>query len=175
MALSPCLMSKPAVSTEGLGRMQTFDVMNFDELPQPERRKLDLAHCSEARRRFQRVHIHCRRAEMVPSQANISYTFQLDKKKGIMGPLGLRVLHCFCPWWRQFHRYLLHDIGCEYKPPAWAYGGIKGRRREALMMIPRIVCWKAIQAKQSIAVKSYDMRSAFHSGSHRDLEGVSHR
>ena len=43
------------------------------------------------------------------------------------------------------------------------------------MMILRIVCWKAIQAKQSIAVKSYDMRSAFHSGSHRDLEGVSHR
>ena len=95
MALSPCLMSKPAVSTEGLGRMQTFDVMNFDELPQPERRKLDLAHCSEAMRRFQRVHIHCRRAGRVPSQANISYTFQLDKKKGIMGPLGLRVLHCF--------------------------------------------------------------------------------
>eukprot|EP00959_Pyramimonas_sp_CCMP1952_P099907 2088882-Pyramimonas_sp.AAC.1 len=63
----------------------------------------------------------------------MSQTFALDKRKAIPGPPGLRLLHCFCPWWRSFFRRITNHEGGPYESPEWAYGGISKRRREAMM------------------------------------------
>ncbi len=53
--------------------------------------------------------------------------------------------------------------------PDWVRGGIGGRRREAAMLIPRIVAWKLNVLKVSFAVRTHDTRNAFGSVSHHAL------
>eukprot|EP00959_Pyramimonas_sp_CCMP1952_P282674 5908161-Pyramimonas_sp.AAC.1 len=65
-----------------------------------------------------------------PSQANMSQSFALDKKKGLPGVPGLRLLHTCCPWWRGFYRRIVNAEGGPFRPPEWACGGVRMRRRE---------------------------------------------
>eukprot|EP00959_Pyramimonas_sp_CCMP1952_P381342 7990595-Pyramimonas_sp.AAC.1 len=49
-------------------------------------------------------------------------------------------------------------------PLPWAYGGIRHRRRVALMATMKILIWKLIYCKLGFMLKSHDMRSAVGTG-----------
>eukprot|EP00959_Pyramimonas_sp_CCMP1952_P399778 8376684-Pyramimonas_sp.AAC.1 len=74
------------------------------------------------------------------------------------------MIHVFCPFWRSYLRVGLVVCGSEFDPPDWAYGGIRSCRREALMMIIKILIWKCLHCKLGFMLKSYDMRNAFGTG-----------
>ena len=114
---------------------------------------------------------HVRATWSIPTQAAVSTTFFLDKKKSVKGTKGLRIIHTFCPFWRCFLRGLVLK-GSQFLPPSWAHGGIKGRRREGLMLIARVGAYKLRKARRPHAIKSYDATSAFHSGDLDDLHEV---
>ena len=138
----------------------------------PDQRILPHSHLTGVRDTMINIHAHSRMTGRVPMQANVSQTAMLDKKNGVDGPAGLRIIHIFCGWWRFFHRVILHVEGAEFAPPPWAYGGIAARRREAIMAAMQIVTWKAQQAHVGLAAKSYDARAAFHSGDPRELKKI---
>ena len=57
------------------------------------------APCDLIQQRMIAIHTHAREARRVPTQANLSQTAALDKRKGVKGIPGLRILHVFCGWW----------------------------------------------------------------------------
>jgi hypothetical protein len=124
-----------------------------------------------ARKRLMAIVAHVRASWKLPSQAAVSTAFLIDKKKLIKGPKGTRIIHTICPFWRSFLRNAMLK-GSEFDAPTWAHGGVKGRRREGLMLIARIGAHKLRKAGRPHAIKSYDATSAFHSGELTDLHEV---
>ena len=84
--------------------------MNRDTQLRPELAKLQLDNPGEAYALasvIRVIHVHTRSTGRAPAQGDVSQAFALDKRKGIAGCAGMRLLHCFCPWWRTFHRHFL--------------------------------------------------------------------
>lgn len=163
--LHPGRLFKPRPDLGGLGLRLP---MVYPEAAQP-REVLPLMCRTESQRRLWQVFAHVRRTRSAPTQANLSYTFQLDKCKGVSGPIGIRLISAFDPVWKVFYRGLLLSLGGKFRAPPWAYGGVEGRRREGLMLASRVVAWRVKRSGFSLVAKSYDVRTAFHSGVHNDL------
>ena len=91
---------------------------------------------------MQKVHEHVRLAGRTPSVANLFATFIQDKGNGLEGFEGQRLLHACCPCWSFFGGVIevsLKKSGTIW--PSWMHAYLKGRRREAAMMVQRIVSW----------------------------------
>eukprot|EP00959_Pyramimonas_sp_CCMP1952_P404616 8479856-Pyramimonas_sp.AAC.1 len=67
--------------------------MDFENPPDPSKRKLPLDEYTQASKILTDLHAHARATLATPNQANMSQTFALDKRKAIPGPPGLRLLH----------------------------------------------------------------------------------
>eukprot|EP00959_Pyramimonas_sp_CCMP1952_P410019 8593064-Pyramimonas_sp.AAC.1 len=108
---NPSFLSKPAAQTAGLGLFQAFDPLDFEKTIGPTKRKLPLDHVTKPAKLLIEIYALARASQRAPSQANMSQTFALDKKKGLLGVPGLRLLHAFCPWWRGFYRRIVNSEG----------------------------------------------------------------
>ena len=64
------------------------------------------------------------------------------------------------------------ELEDEVSAPYWAHGGIRGRRREALMVLVRLLQWKLDNMETAYLVKSYDMRNAFATGNAEALRST---
>ena len=84
MLLSPCNLSKPRIPTLGFGLMPSFDFEN-----RPDQRLLPLVHIRAPKKEIEAILLHSRRAQRVPTQANVTQSFLLDKKKNIQRQKGL--------------------------------------------------------------------------------------
>ena len=176
MILCPHYISKPAPDLGGIGgrrdhREGMRERLQFEKWKRDKPSLTTLRGMVGPRKRLVKLLAHVRATWKLPSQASISTAFLLDKKKMIRGPKGIRITHIFCPFWRSLLRAAVLK-GSEFDAPAWAHGGVKGRRREGLMLNVRIATHRLRRAKLPHAVKSYDATSAFHSGELKDLHEV---
>ena len=77
----------------------------------PSRTRSEWARFTMPASRLHQLLHHVRRTHTLPDQACTRFGTFIDKKKGINGFFGLRLLHNFCPFWRIFPRKLLRDDG----------------------------------------------------------------
>ena len=172
LLVSPTWLSKPERRVRAIG-VDPFEKELDDftsEAFKKKRRCLEEARpFRKARQRMLRVHAAVRASGRLPATANCSQVFLTDKRKNIEGCKGLRWLHTFCAWWRIFFKQALLHNGFAFDAPHYAFGGIRARRREELMTISRCLAHRLRVANVSFLTKSYDMQSAFHSGTLTDL------
>ena len=109
---------------------------------------------------------HIRVTEEIPFQAGVSQAATIDKRNGKPKCAGMRVIHVLCVLWKAFFRSHLLVNG-PFSSPNWAYGGVRGRRKEGLITCIRVGLWKAMQAGVPTLLKSFDLTNAFACG---DLE-----
>lgn len=124
--LQPCRLFQPRPDVSGIGLRRPVQELEH-RAPRPF---LPLSHLSMGEKILLMIHRQVRRVNSAPAQANISQSFQLDKRKGVPGPAGIRLISAFDSWWRLFYRVLLVDQGNMHNHAPWAYGGVRGRRRE---------------------------------------------
>ena len=118
---------------------------------------------------MRRILTQVRRLQSLPSQANLAKTFPSDKKKGILDCSGLRWINCFCGLWSCLLRGLMRYDAWPFNAPHYAYGGVRARRREEPIAAMKMNASKLNRAGIIFAPKSYDAKSAFHSGLHSDI------
>ena len=199
MMARPSYLSAPGRPVAGLGAQGVAKAVNptASEPPLPGVHRLELDHLEEPAERMRQIHIHVRRANRTPSQANFTECFMIPKGSKVVKRTPrsdpafdhiqttakdpstlLRVIHATCPWWRSFYRARYVKAAQPPTPPPWAWGGFPHRRREGATAIPRIVCWKARAAGLSCSVTSHDMRNAFCCGGHdertRQIQETAH-
>ena len=102
MCAYPCRLSKLGIDRSGIGMRDTFDLMDLareeTQTHRPDQRILPHSHLTGVRDTMINIHAHSRMTGRAPMQANVSQTAMLDKKNGVDGPAGLRIIHIFCGW-----------------------------------------------------------------------------
>ena len=180
MLLKPGMLTWPTRTRFGIGHgeahttpaMTSAQASASDHrLLDPSLRKLDVTGLWQAKARIRKGLIHIFESGHAPGQSNLSAAFALDKRNGKQNLSSLRLIHVFCPLFRAFYRSMLPDR--PYEPPDWAFCGIRGRRLQHFTLSVRIVTAKLRYTGLAHAIKSYDMRSAFHSGVHANLCQIS--
>ena len=130
MVLSPRWLTKPGLSKAGVGHEEgahyLFQGDPTVEAPDPSKRRLpeEFGCFTAGRRALTNLLAHVYRCRRLPQQACASYAAIIGKKG--KSPTGdavkdittcLRMLHCFCHWWRLFLRVSLLDKGSAFSPP----------------------------------------------------------
>ena len=164
MVADPGVLTRPAQDYAGVGLATVYNVMDFGEVNRPQYCRLPIEGCCTAREVLQDIHARMRHAARAPAQGILSQCFEFDKRKGIHGLPGLRHFHTLRTWWRNCFRHFVLHVGSSFEGPPWAFGCIRRRRRDGLIALSRTTAWKARKSGLALAAKSYNMRSAFHSG-----------
>ena len=108
MIIDPGRLTRPAQRMEGVGLGDRPSMQVRMDFYQPTTRftyqRLRLTQPWEPRNRLEQILIHVRQANLAPCQANLSHTFQSNKRNGKKGCPSQRIIHCFCPLWRILFR-----------------------------------------------------------------------
>jgi hypothetical protein len=106
--------SKPVVDNVNL-EMIDADLVKLGGAPR--RDVPDWAELKVPQKRITMICTHVRQCGRVPPQATTSQTTCIDKRKGVWGFFGLRILHNFCPLWRNHRRCILLEDGGPFDAP----------------------------------------------------------
>ncbi|MDA8582610.1 hypothetical protein N9L68_00225 [bacterium] len=124
------------------------------------------------RRRVLKVVAHARACQRIPVRGNRSRPWIVSKNKAhIRGPRGERMLHGLCAFWRAWYTQLCQG-GARPPPlkrPQWAYGSVKGRRREGALLTQSSSQWKCRRHGVSNTFTAHDLANAFASGPHAEM------
>eukprot|EP00959_Pyramimonas_sp_CCMP1952_P222096 4643212-Pyramimonas_sp.AAC.1 len=93
------------------------------------------------RTHIQDILLHVRRAGGGPALGHRSCTWQFDKNSGVPQTRGIRLIHGFCPFWRNFHR-AVYRARAPVQLPHYACGGRARARREAAIMSSHVMAWR---------------------------------
>ena len=150
MIVEPAYYSVRPLSSSGLGAP--------DVVAEAEAGKFN-----SARVRLRAVVSHSRAAAHVPHIANLSKGFLLDKANGKEGLLGQRIVHLYCPWWRNYFGAALkaEQRKTPFSWPPWCHAYLAGRRREGAMITQRCLSWTLASLKLSCVNDLRDMTNAF--------------
>ena len=110
---------------------------------------------------FVNLCVDIRVVQRVPCIWNVSQAAQLQKHNNKIACKAIRLVHCLCPFGKQFFGHLWRRRVPDKKFPSYAHGGIKGRRREAAIAIHEIVTWKLKHGGFWFSSHFFDLAHAF--------------
>ena len=86
----------------------------------------------------------------------------------------VRIVHAFGALAKQYYRMLWRRSVVPHlpSPPAFAYGGVVGKRREEAIAVQNIMAFRLRTSGVSSALKLYDVKNAFPSPAHSNIRSI---